>query len=285
MTVFSRRAPGAAATTGLAVALIAALPLLALSYSSGAPSGFAFPEQNCSVCHGVFGETNTGTGSIAISAPTSYAPGTPVPITITIVNTTVPGPDTRQGFEVSVRDAATNTFVGSFDLGGSPDVQFAQGNVEYVTHTAGSNMDDTWTFAWVPPTADPPAQVILYAAGNAADGDGEPDEDDFVYTATHTLTATVSSEEGPAASTRLEAIAPQPLATNGRGTLVLGRAGSVVVALVDGRGRTVRTLIRGTRAAGSYPLAVEASGLAPGTYFLVADTPEGRRTRPVVIAR
>src|SRR5690606_28420358 len=180
---------------GLLVALaVLAVPLLALSYSSGAPAAFSGPEQYCNACHGGpdSNPVNSGTGSVTITAPAFFAPGAEVPITVTLDNTSVPSPERKQGFQISARlpdSGSPLAHVGSFDLGGSMLVQIVEdfeGN-QYVTHTIEGNQETSWTFSWIAPD-DAPEQVVFYVAGNAANGNGFPDDGDKIYAATHTIT-------------------------------------------------------------------------------------------------
>ena len=190
----------------------------------------------------------------------------------------------------SVRDAATpSDFVGSYDLAGSTTIQFAEGDERYVTHTSEGNLLDTWTVKWVAPTTDVPAAVTVYASGNAANGNGNL-TDDYIYTDNVTL-ASVSVANEPGVPSRgdggvaLDAPAPNPVRTEARSTYTLERATTVAVSLLDGRGRTVRVLESGARAAGTHVARVDIEGLAPGVYFLVVATPGGRQTRPLTVTR
>ena len=278
----------------LGAAAVVASPLLApatsgahhaAAYSGGAPAGFSGPEQNCAACHDTFGDADTGTGSVSIDAPGAFSAGTPVPITVSLDNTTPAAPARKQGFEVSVRDAQDpSVYVGAFDLGGSDQVRLAQGDARFVTHTRAGSEASSWSFAWVPP-ADAPAEVIVYLSGNAANGDGGS-EGDYVYTASRSLARSVAAEAGAElAPTRLEAPAPHPAVARTALALVLDRPGRVRVRLLDGLGRELRTLADEARPAGPGEVAVETLGLAPGTYFVVAETPDGTRTQPLVVAR
>ena len=145
-------------------------------------------EANCTVCH-VDNKVNSGTGRVTISGiPHDYLPGQQIPITVT----TAQEDAVIYGFQLTAIDSTGRT-VGAFTL---PQVQPATmqikiGNVggqprRYVEHTSnglftqgvfGSN---SWTFLW---TAPPQrlGKVGFYAAGNAANSDGDV-SGDFIYT-------------------------------------------------------------------------------------------------------
>ncbi|OZC01634.1 choice-of-anchor V domain-containing protein [Rubricoccus marinus] len=275
----------------LATLTVLALPLLALTYPYGAPSGFdGFDGTSCATCHRTpdgDANTNVGTGSVSITAPDVYVAGQPLAITVAVVNTTeaAPGGSGRlQGFQVSVRDAS-GTPVGSFDLRGSSAIQFADGNTNYVTHTTAGNQQSSWTFDWTPPAGTPPQAVTVYAAANAANGNSSL-TGDYIYTAQKALALATAGEPGPDESAvQLGAVSPQPVRGQARARLTLSEPGDVRARLVDGLGRTVRDLARGAYPAGESLLDVDASGLPSGVYFLVVDTPQGRRTGRVVVAR
>lgn len=281
----------ARALAGLAVFLaIAGSPLLALTYSSGAPAGFAgnFDDdgvvRSCNVCHFSV-PPNSGSGRVTVSAPETFVPGEPVEITVAVVNTTPPaGPGgVRNGFSATVRAGAAA--VGTLSPGGSPNVRLTQGSAEEVTHTTTGMAVSSWTFVWTPPAEGAPEAVTVYAAGNAANGDGSL-TGDFVYTTTHTISrAGTAADAAPTRAVALGVPAPSPVRGAAQLELTLAHAGPARVVLADGRGRTLRVLADGVRAAGTHALALDASGLAAGTYFVVAETAEGRHTRPVVVVR
>jgi hypothetical protein len=270
---------------GLSLALVVAgYPFLALTYSTGAPAGFSGPEQDCSACHNSF-PVNSGTGSVTITAPPTFTPGVPVPVSVTVVNTTPPNPDVRQGFELSTRDAAiTATRVGTYVVDGTT-VQNAQGSPDYVTHTEGGNALTTWNFSWVPP-AVAPEQVRMYAAGNATDGNGNP-TGDHIYTTSVTIDrSTVAGEAGPEAlALRVGAVSPNPVRRSALVAVTLAEPARLSARIVDAAGRTVRTVADADAAAGETVLRVSTAGLAAGAYMLVVDAGGARVTRSLTVAR
>jgi flagellar hook assembly protein FlgD len=285
---------------GLAAFLaVAAVPFYAQSYPFGGPAGFdghvleGGEPRTCTVCHSSFA-LDSGTGSVSIAAPSAVLPGQTVPITITVVNTTPPSPGgtIRQGFQVSVRDHAEplpggdGNFLGTLTITDPVNTGDAIGGEgKYVGHTQTGNSQSSWTFDWTAPSEDGVAATV-YAVGNAGNG-GDGSEGDYVYSARATINVTtVAGEAAPAAPT-LDLAAPSPNPVRGTATarLTLAEASTVAVTIVDGRGRTVRTLPTQRLGAGAHSLRLPSAGLAPGTYFVVAEAAGGRRTQPFVVAR
>ena len=154
-----------------------------------------------------------------------------------------------------------------------------------MTHTQEGNLQTSWTFSWLPPAGSAPEAVTIYAAGNATNGDFST-SGDYVYLTNKPLALATASEVGPDESALvLGSVSPQPVRTRAQALLTLREAGEVSARLVDSRGRTVRSFAPEARPAGEAPLAIDASGLASGAYFLVVETAAGRRTARVIVAR
>ena len=122
----------------------------------------------------------------------------------------------------------------------------------------------------------------MYAAGNAADGDGGT-SGDHVYTATADLARAAVGTAPPPAEPAFELGRPRPnpVRVGVVARLDVSAAAGVTVRVVDGRGR----LVRRVAASGAGAVGVPTAGLAPGTYFVVADGPAGRRVQPLAVAR
>ena len=274
------------------VGLAVMVPELASSRSSGAPAGFAgdiIPVPNaeprtCTTCHsGNAVNDALGGGSVTINAPESAAPGETVTITVAVTNAVA---ESSQGFSATVK-TPDGVFVGDFTIPDPATVRLADGNDAYVTHTFTSNGQTSWTFEWTAPSTDVPSEVVIYTAGNAADGNGST-TGDYIYTATHTISlASVAIQEGPEAEIGVEwaPVSPNPVRGTAQAELTLAEPMHVETRLVDGRGRVVRQLESGSRSAGASSVRVDVRGLAPGLYFLVADTEGGRRTQTLNVVR
>jgi hypothetical protein len=267
-------------------------PILALSFSSGAPAPFnggpnssGSPNPTCTACHGDF-DLNSGDGSVSVEGPASFAPGETIELVITVDNTTPPlpgGAGSRQGFEVSAQ-LPDGTHVGTLGFDGVL-TQLASGNEDYVTHTSAGNELSSWTVSWTAPV-DAPDAVTFYAAGNAANGDFGT-SGDYVYTSELTIPRSSVSNEVEAAplAVRIDALYPNPFVESAQVAYTLERAVPVSVTLYDGVGRVVRVLEDGVRGAGAHTARVEAAGLAAGVYFVEVRTPEARISRPLTLGR
>ena len=270
------------------------VPELALTRSSGAPAGFAGDNvvngqpRTCTLCHtGNAVNDPLGGGSITIDAPGTATPGETVTITVNLVNNTPPSSSGRRnGFSATVKDPTNGAFVGSFTLPDPSILRLADGNEAYVTHTSAGNAQTSWSFQWTVPATDTPSEVVVYVAGNAADGQGT--NGDYIYTDTHTVSLSgVASEAGPREDIGVAwmPVYPNPARGVARAELVLAAPLNVEVRLVDGRGRVVRELATGARPAGASEVNLDVRGVAPGTYFLVAETQAGQRTQAISVVR
>lgn len=93
------------------------------------------------------------------------------------------------GFQITAK--GNNVGAGTLATGGNLDVKKV---LNYITHknpTPLENGKDKWTCEWTAP-ASGAGDVIFYAAGNAANGNGSTNGD-FIYTKTKTLTPSPTS--------------------------------------------------------------------------------------------
>ena len=296
------RALALPAAAGLALAAVAVAPQTAATYPSGSPGGFDGSNvdegivRTCATsgCHDSY-PLNSGTGSVSISVPAAVQPGQTVPVTVTVVNTTPPAPGSatgrRQGFEVAAKTTGGEG-AGTSTITDAANTRLTFGSPATVTHRTPGALQSSWTFDWTAP--DAPATVTFTAAGNAANGgdlggSGNNASGDNIYTTSRTVrVGSVAAGETPNTSAGLALGAPHPNPVRtGRAALrlTLAAAADVTVRIVDGRGRTVRTLPPAPRAAGETALMVPTDGLAPGLYFVVAEAGARRAVQPVTVAR
>jgi hypothetical protein len=155
----------------------------AVGFSTGPPDGAtgAPGEFTCADCHG---NLNVGDGTMTVTAPTSYAPGDTIDVSLKVEQEG----QVRWGFELTVLDAA-DLPVGDIIVTEPTRTQLSIGGVtfrQYLKHTAlGTDLgtpDESpgWSFKWASPAVDP-GPVTFYIAGNAANGDGSS-SGDFIYT-------------------------------------------------------------------------------------------------------
>lgn len=151
---------------------------------SGAPG-----EGNCSACHGS-GMPNTGQGSLQIRLVdvVNWTPGQPVRVRVTLADPNA----SRWGFQLTARAASNpDQMAGSFRVLDNTHQLRTSGAKQWVTHTLagtrpGTTGSSTWEFEWTPPSDAGFGDVIFYAAGNAANGNGQADSSDRAYTSTLT---------------------------------------------------------------------------------------------------
>lgn len=170
----------------------AALAISARANSGGAQILFsgAPGEGNCSACHG---PANTGPGSLQIrlEGAVNWTPGQPRRVRLTISDPNA----TRWGFQLTARSASNpDRTAGSFRLLDGSVQRRTLSDKEWVTHTLtgtrpGTTGSSTWEVEWTPPADAAFGDVIFYASGLAANGNGQSDTGDRTYTATLTASA------------------------------------------------------------------------------------------------
>ena len=280
-------------TSALAVAALVAVcaaafvlaPTPAHGSSSGASPGFAGnitlsdgEPQTCNVCHNRPFDLNSGSGGVTISAPGSAVVGETVTVTVTVDNQTEGGK--RQGFQATVRDA-DGDLQGALVVTDAAETKLV-GSDDYVTHT--NTASSSWSFDWT--VGEESGVARIYAAGNAANGNNSTSGDHIYTTVAEVAIVATSAEPRPQPAFTVSAPRPHPVRAGASASVAvsLDRPGRLAARLVDGLGRTVRTLTEAGEVAGQ-EVRVETAGLAPGTYFVVVDGPGGRRTRPLAVVR
>ena len=279
----------------LLVAGLVLFPLAALSNiggargsNTGAPITSLFNEDTCtsSDCH-ADATVNGGAGQVLIEAPATYTPGAAIMFKVRVEE------EGRQTFGFQVAVKAANDTIDFYDHVGTLEVVDAQVTKRvpvlfpnYVTHTENGIDQNEWLVRWVAPSGEM-RPVTIYAAGNAANGDGEK-TGDHIYTTSWLMTPDVStaSEEAPTPRAfTLERAFPNPFSTSTTIRYALHQAAPVTLTVYDALGRRVRLLEQGMRAAGSHEVRLVAEGLAAGMYLYELRTPEARETRPMMVLR
>jgi uncharacterized protein (TIGR03437 family) len=184
---------------------------------------------NCSACHRTFGAANTGSGRVVITA-VSYTPGQKQNITVTIED-----PDAeRWGFQLTARTRndetkAAGTFTPVPDqirvLCQDPNDTGCGGRGEFAEHTAASTQQGTrnrgtFTVEWTPPAQDV-GEIIFYAAGNAANGNGT-NVGDHIYTTSLVIRPVCNLTQRPTIAGIREAAAGRTAITSGGMISVFG---------------------------------------------------------------
>jgi len=194
---YSRKILLAKVTTVMAI-----IPAAIVAHSMGAPERVtgAPGEGTCAqaTCH-IGTAVNAGGGKVEVSysGGTSWTTGQKGTFTVTITDSAAK----VYGFEASPR-LASNLQAGTITPGTAMFVQCQDGRIrattcsslEFVTHTTPKSTG-SFQFDWTPPAAGA-GNVVVYVAGNAANGNGNADSGDHIYTANITLTEAVSGGGG-----------------------------------------------------------------------------------------
>lgn len=179
----------------------ATFPVLVFAFSTGPPikrTGAAVDGgTNCTVCHNTFAPANSDPrGSVSIDA-VNYTPGVTQTIKVTIKH-----PEAmRWGFQITARLASDQTKeAGTFAINDLVRVRCdstpahdapCDGTLEFAEHNNAVFTDPgagyTYQVDWKPPATDV-GDVILYAAGNAANGDRNL-TGDRIYTTVRTISS------------------------------------------------------------------------------------------------
>ncbi|MDQ6676507.1 MAG: hypothetical protein M3Z09_04340, partial [Acidobacteriota bacterium] len=162
--------------------LMSAFPIALFAFSTGPPAkrtGAAVDGGlNCTACHTTYAPANSDSrGSISLTA-FSYTPGTPQTITVNVQHPEA----ARWGFQLIARTTADQTVqAGTFTVDDTVRVRCVtgdspcKGGLEFAEHVSAprtaAGAGFTFNVKWTPPATDV-GNVILYAAGNAANGDG-----------------------------------------------------------------------------------------------------------------
>lgn len=254
----------------------------ALAYSSGPPNALtnAPGESNCTACHASF-PLNSGTGLLEIiGLPAEYAPDATYPLEVKLSDPSAQ----RWGFELTVIDVggtSRGTLI-PLDL----NTQTSTGGAfsrTYLKHTSqgtnfGQTGQNTWQFQWKAPGAGTGA-VSIYAAGNAANGNGST-SGDRIYTSTATSDESSLSPvpEGLFAA-QLHQPYPNPFNPRTVIAFTLEEPGRVNLEIFNVRGERVQRLYAGEVEAGDHNITwrgVSDAGEAQPSGLYFARLTDGR---------
>jgi uncharacterized protein (TIGR03437 family) len=184
-----------------------AIPIALWAFSTGPPiSRTGAPAdggQACNVCHTTFPLNDDSGGSIVIRA-SAYTPGVKQLIEVQISHPTA----VRFGFQLTARTVSDETKqAGTFTKDDNTRVRCApagtdgpcDGALEFVSHVAVSTNaanpgPRTFLIEWTPPATDV-GPIVMYAAGNAANNNGN-NQGDHIYTTKATITPAGATQSG-----------------------------------------------------------------------------------------
>jgi len=280
---------------------------------TGAPAVGPIPgEPNCTVCHNTYGaEVNNPLGLLEIlDVPATYSSGQVIPIRLRLsyahdpIDSIAPY---KWGFQLTAVQANSGQGVGTFIPDLHQKLVVPPGTSVWKTRRYVEHMDSTsthtgavgpveWTILWTAPAVDSGA-IYFFAAGNAADGDGDH-TNDHIYTARDTIAAGglvgVPPRNYPALafSSHIEPPFPNPFNRCVDLDFEIARTGTMDLSIFDLQGRHIRTIYRGEHAMG--PGAFfwdgnndDGSKATNGIYFVRLKAPGEARayTRKLTLAR
>ena len=167
-------------------AIFITVPLLA--YTAGPPpaSTGGFGEPTCTRCHNSY-DLNAGKtaklGDLIVSGfPKQYEPNKTYAIKVEITHI-----QDRMywGFQVASRVKDTGAQAGDLKKKDANTQVLSEKGVQYIEHTSEGIFNNVFEFTWVAP-ASAVGDVIIDAAGNAANGSGDP-SGDYIYSASVTV--------------------------------------------------------------------------------------------------
>src|SRR5215831_17305855 len=211
----------------LLVPCFAMLPVSLIAFSTGPPvkrTGAAVDGGlNCTACHRTFAPANSDARGSVVITSASYAPGVKQTIKVTVSHPEA----ARWGFQLTARLVSdetkpAGTFTGddivkvlcddgtAAPCASASQTQFAEhSNAPRTATGAGFTFNVTWT----PPATDV-GDVIFYAAGNAADGNGAP-TNDRIYTTALRISGPCSLMQKPSIAAALNGASFLPAWTSG----------------------------------------------------------------------
>lgn len=191
------------------ISLVIALPMILFGFHTGPPvkrTGAGIDGgTNCTACHSSFAPANSDPrGGVSIQAG-PYTPGVPQTIKVTVKHPEA----TRWGFQLTARMKSDPTRqAGKFAVNDVVRVRCdttpaqdapCNGALEFPEHKDApfTNPGEGFTFSveWTPPATDV-GDIVLFAAGNAANGDGTS-AGDRIYTTSQTISAACSFTQKP----------------------------------------------------------------------------------------
>ena len=197
-------------------ALAASAPLVVYAFSTGPPiERTGAPSDgglNCTACHRTFAPANSGAGRVIIRSG-AYTPGVKQNIQVMVED-----PDARRwGFQLTARmhsdetkEAGTFSAINDLRVRCAPDGHDGpcNGEREFIEHTQpataiGTRGSHVFTVEWTPPAQDV-GEVIFYAAGNAADGNGT-NANDRIYTTSAVIRPACNLSVKPSLSSVVDA--------------------------------------------------------------------------------
>ena len=183
---------GFALTLFLAVCLVFISVVASVSaYPAGPPPGVTggFGEKTCNQtgCHAGY-ELNAGKGlglgDLEISGlPKEYQSGKPYDVKMTLTHASADRG--AFGFQLAARAKQSGGQAGEFKPKGTGTQVVPEKGIQYVEQTLEGALSNVFEFTWIAPAASV-GEIVVNAAGNAANGDGST-TGDYIYSTSITV--------------------------------------------------------------------------------------------------
>lgn len=102
------------------------------------------------------------------------------------------------------------------------------------------------------------------------------------------IAGTVSSDGNPAipgsGGSQILSLIPNPVSDNAQVSYFIAKPGRMTLSILDSGGRLVALLSEGTSPPGLHASTIDAEGFAPGIYYCVLTTPDGRSVKKFAVA-
>jgi spore germination protein YaaH len=102
------------------------------------------------------------------------------------------------------------------------------------------------------------------------------------------IAGTVSSDGNPAipgsGGSQILSLIPNPVSDNAQVSYFIAKPGRMTLSILDSGGRLVALLSEGTSPPGLHTSTIDAEGFAPGIYYCVLTTPDGRSVKKFAVA-
>lgn len=237
---------------------------------NGSPGENTCAESGCHTGNPV----NSSNGSVTITAPTmtnwQYVPGQVYPISVTVAQ------QGRSlfglGFEALLASGANG---GTITITNSTQMQIKnatvngniRANVVHKLNGGASANTHTFTFNWTAP-ASTAGTITFYAAGNAANNDGN-ESGDFIYTASRTVSPVTTGIEEAGSTAASMQVYPNPATDQFTVSYGLQQSSDVEINVFSTNGKLVMQQELRSESPGTHETGIRLdSGLPKGIYLV-----------------
>jgi len=174
------------------------------------------------------------------------------------------------GFESTIETALTNTHVGTMTAGTRSQIvrNPSKAAAQYATHTNSARSAlhyGMWQYNWTAPTANV-GDLIIYAAGNSANGNGNQ-AGDTIFNTSLTISHNSGIENQILNADQIN-VFPVPAKDNINISYTLSRQENTSMAIYNLQGQEIRSIQSGLMPSGANKTQADIKGFPSGIYFL-----------------